>query len=137
MTKGEKMASDLHMQAIIPNATTRQVYDAWMDSRSHGEFTDGPAEIEPVVGGKFTIYDGYITGKTLELEPYNRIVQAWRTTEFPEDAPDSRLEVTLVSVPEGCRLTIDQTNLPEDQVDSYKSGWMEYYFDPMTRYFSR
>jgi activator of HSP90 ATPase len=136
-SKGEKMAGDLHMQAVIPNATIRQVYEAWMDSRIHGEFTGGPAEIEPEVGGKFTIFDGYITGETLELTPFTRIVQAWRTTEFPDGAPDSRLEVLLESLPDGCRLTIDQTNLPEDQVDSYKSGWMEYYFDPMTRYFSR
>jgi activator of HSP90 ATPase len=90
-----------------------------------------------VVGGKFSIYDGYITGSTLELEPYSRIVQAWRTTEFPEDAPDSRLEITLESVAGGCRITIDHFNLPEDQVESYKSGWMEYYFDPLRRYFSR
>jgi uncharacterized protein YndB with AHSA1/START domain len=131
------MAGDLHLQAVIPGATIRQIYDAWMDGRAHGEFTGGPAEIDPVVGGKFTIYDGYITGTTLELVPHSRIVQAWRTTEFPEGAPDSRLEVTLESVPEGCRLTIDHFNLPENQVESYKDGWMEYYFDPMTRYFSR
>jgi len=131
------MAGDLHMQAVIPNATPRRVYDAWIDSRSHGEFTGGPAEIEPVVGGKFTIFDGYITGETLELVPHSRIVQAWRTTEFPDGTPDSRLEVTLEPVSDGCRVTIDQTNLPEDQVDSYKSGWMEYYFDLMTQYFSR
>jgi uncharacterized protein YndB with AHSA1/START domain len=130
------MTGELHVQAVIPG-NPREVYEAWMDSRSHGEFTGGPAEIDPVVGGMFTIYDGYITGKTLELKPHSRIVQAWRTTEFPEGTPDSRLEVSFESVPEGCRVTIDHFNLPEDQVEGYKTGWMEYYFDPMTRYFSR
>jgi uncharacterized protein YndB with AHSA1/START domain len=131
------MAGELHLQTIIPGVEPRKLFEAWLDSRSHGEFTGGPAEIDPVVGGKFSIYDGYITGSTLELEPYSRIVQAWRTTEFPEDAPDSRLEITLESVAGGCRITIDHFNLPEDQVESYKSGWMEYYFDPLRRYFSR
>jgi activator of HSP90 ATPase len=131
------MAGELHMQTVIPGVRPRDVYEAWLDNRSHGEFTGGPAEIDPTTGGRFSIYDGYITGSNLELEPFSRIVQSWRTTEFPEDAPDSRLEVTLTSVPEGCRLTIDQTNLPDDQVESYKSGWMEYYFNPLCRYFSR
>jgi len=131
------MAGELHLQVVIPGTQPRKIYEAWLDSQMHGEFTGGPAEINPVVGGKFSIYDSYITGSTLELEPYSRIVQAWRATEFPEDAPDSRLVVTLETVPEGCRLTIDQTNLPDDQVESYKNGWMEYYFDPLRRYFSR
>ncbi len=30
--------------------------------------------------GKMDSWDGYITGKTVELRPYSRIVQKWRTT---------------------------------------------------------
>ena len=35
----------------------------------------------------------YIEGKNLELEKDKKIVQKWRTTEFPDDAPDSDLEI--------------------------------------------
>ena len=130
------MKGSLHLQTIIPSATARQVYEAWLDSRLHAAFTGDAAEIQPGIGGTFTIAGGYITGSTLELEPFHRIVQAWRTTEFPDDAPDSRLEIILEDTPRGCSLVLNQTVLPESQVDSYKSGWVEYYFHPLIKYFS-
>ncbi|MBI3740016.1 MAG: SRPBCC domain-containing protein, partial [Chloroflexi bacterium] len=70
-----------------------------------------------------------------ELKPYTRFVQAWRTTEFPEDSPDSRVEVLLEAVKGGTKLTLKHTNIPEGQADSYKKGWEEFYFEPMKKYF--
>jgi uncharacterized protein YndB with AHSA1/START domain len=57
--------------------------------------TEPPAaQIAARVGGRFTAGGVYMQGATLELDPPRKIVQSWRTTEFPEEAPDSRLEVT-------------------------------------------
>lgn len=131
------MTDSLKLETIIPNATAQQVYEAWMDSHKHAEFTSDTADIQPEVGGSFTIGSGYITGQNLELEPYRRIVQSWRTTEFPDTAPDSWLEVVLEDSLDGCVLTINHKNLPEDQVDSYRNGWQEYYFEPLQNYFSK
>lgn len=131
------MTDSLHLETVIPAATARQVYESWMDSQKHAAFTGDSAEILPEVGGSFSIAGGYISGKTLELEPYSRIVQSWRTTDFPEDAPDSRLEILLADSTEGCRLVLNQSHLPEDQVDSYQEGWVEYYFHPLLKYFSK
>jgi uncharacterized protein YndB with AHSA1/START domain len=131
------MTNSLHLKTTIPAATIQQVYEAWMDSRKHADFTGDQADIQPEVGGSFTIGGGYITGQNLELEPYRRIVQAWRTTEFPDAAPDSWLEVILEDTPEGCSLILNQKNLPEDQVDSYRDGWQEYYFEPLQKYFAK
>jgi activator of HSP90 ATPase len=130
------MTDSLHLTAFIPGATSRLIFEAWLDSQKHAAFTGDTAEIQPRIGGEFTISGGYITGKTLELEPYHRIVQSWRTTEFPDGAPDSLLEVLLTDSPEGCHLTLYQKNLPIDQVDSYKKGWEDYYFHPLLKYFS-
>ena len=130
------MADSLHLETTIP-ATAKQVYEAWMDSRKHADFTGDTADIQPEVGGSFTIGSGYITGQNLELEPYQRIVQAWRTSEFPDPAPDSWLEVILQDTPNGCSLTLTQEKLPEDQVESYRRGWQEYYFEPLKEYFSK
>jgi uncharacterized protein YndB with AHSA1/START domain len=130
------MTASLHLKAFIPGATSRLIFEAWMDSRKHATFTGDTADIQPGIGGEFKISDGYITGKTLELEPNHRIVQSWRTTEFPKDAPDSWLEVLLTDSPEGCYMILNQKDLPEDQVESYKSGWEEYYIHPLIKYFA-
>jgi activator of HSP90 ATPase len=117
-------------------ASAKQVYEAWLSSDEHGAMTGGAAQIDPIVGGKFSAWDGYISGTTLELEPLRRIVQSWRTVEFPSDAADSRLEISLEEVAEGTRLTLKHSNIPTGQGSSYESGWVENYLDPMKEHFS-
>jgi activator of HSP90 ATPase len=112
------------------------IYRAWLDSKAHSTFTGGAASIEPGVGGKFTAWDGYIQGKTLELKPARRIVQSWRTAEFPEGSTDSLVELVLVPVEEGTRLTLRHLDIPEGQGEKYRKGWDEFYITPMTRFFS-
>jgi activator of HSP90 ATPase len=117
-------------------AKPEAVFRAWLSTKGHSAMTGSPATVEPRVGGKFSAWDGYITGKTLELTPYSRIVQAWRTTEFSKDDPDSRIEVVIEAAKGGSKLTLNHSNLPQGQAESYESGWEESYFAPMREYFS-
>ena len=128
------MSDSLKLSTTLAAAPQR-VYRAWLDGSEHAAFTGGAAKVDPRVGGSFTAWDGYIHGTTLELEPERRIVQAWRTTEFPDDSPDSRLVVLLEAVPEGTRLTLLHTRVPAGQGEGYRQGWEDYYFAPMREYF--
>ena len=112
-------------------------YRAWLDSRAHSAFTGGEAVIDDRVGGEFTAWDGYILGRTLALDPPRQIVQAWRTTEFPGSAGDSRLELTFAPSAGGTHLTLRHTEIPEGQGISYAQGWIEHYFEPMQAYFGK
>jgi activator of HSP90 ATPase len=124
----------LTMSAVIP-ATAEAIYKAWMSAKGHAAMTGSPATVSARVGGKFAAWDGYIHGKTLELVPGKRIVQAWRSTEFPEGTADSRLEVTLARAKGGTTVTVKQTQIPAGQAASYRQGWKEFYFEPMKKYF--
>jgi activator of HSP90 ATPase len=117
------------------HAKPAKIYEAWLSSEGHSMMTGSPAKVDGKVGGAFSAWDGYIFGKTLELTPNQRIVQAWRTSEFPDDAPDSHLEVLLEEVAEGTEITLIHSDMPEDQVDSYRQGWEDFYFRPMKKYF--
>ncbi len=129
------MADSFEVSTVF-TASAERLYRAWLSSDEHGAMTGGTAQIDPVIGGKFSAWDGYITGTTLKLEPNRRIVQSWRTAEFPVDAPDSRLEIVLEESAEGTRLTLKHSNIPAGQGSSYESGWVDNYFDPMKDYFS-
>jgi len=122
--------------STVLTASVKQVYEAWLSSIEHSTMTGGAARIDATVGGQFSAWDGYISGTTLELEPYRRIVQSWRTIEFPVDAPDSRLEILLEESAAGTHLTLKHSNIPVGQGSGYESGWVENYFDPMRDYFS-
>lgn len=122
--------------SVLLDASPEEIYRAWLSSDDHSEFTGGEAKIDAQVGGKFTAWDGYIVGSTLELQPYSRIVQAWRTTEFPENSPDSRLELNFEPVDGQTRLILIHSDIPAGQEEEYKQGWLDYYFEPMEKYFS-
>jgi len=129
------MSEAFEISVVLP-ASPQRIYEAWLDSDQHAAMTGGVAEIDPRVGGKHIAWDGYITGVNLELERDRRIVQTWRTADFPVDAPDSRLEIILEATPDGTRLTLKHSNLPDGQGANYKSGWADNYFEPMTDYFA-
>ena len=115
---------------IIP-ATASQIYEAWLSSDGHTAMTGSTAKVDGKIGGKFSAWDGYITGTTLDLTPNQRIVQAWRTSEFPEEALDSHLEVLLEEVDGGTKVTFTHSDMPTGQSDSYRQGWEDFYFKPM------
>jgi activator of HSP90 ATPase len=130
------MKNQFTISTVLP-AEPEKVFRAWLSTKEHSAMTGSPAKVEPRVGGAFTAWDGYISGKTLELKPYTRIVQAWRTTEFSEKSPDSRLEIVLEAVKGGTKLTLTQTNIPEGQSDCFDGGWDDNYFQPMKEYFKK
>lgn len=124
------------LSTIIP-ATPEQIYAAWLSSEGHSQMTGSQAEVQTGTGVAFTAWDGYIRGKVLDLEPHRRIVQTWRTSEFPEDSADSHVEILLEETAEGTKLTLVHTNIPDGQAEGYKEGWEDFYFTPMRAYFSR
>ena len=130
------MKNGFKVSAVIP-AKPAEIYKAWLSSKGHSAMTGSAAKVTRKVGGKFTAWDGYIFGKTLELEPEHCIVQAWRTSEFPDDAPDSRLEVLLVETKTGTKVMLTHTEIPKGQADEYKQGWEDFYFKPMKEYFGK
>jgi activator of HSP90 ATPase len=130
------MAFDFTLTAIIP-ATPQEVYDAWLDAKSHGAMTGSKAKAAPQEGAAFTAWDGYISGRTLKLEPGHRIVQSWRTTKFAKGDPDSQIEVLLEPVKGGTKLTLRHTNVPDGHTSYRDGGWQDNYFDPMKKYFGK
>jgi uncharacterized protein YndB with AHSA1/START domain len=129
------MAERLDLTTVI-NASPRKVYAAWLDARAHSAFTGSKATGGARVGDPFSAWDGYILGVHLELEPGRRIVQTWRTSDFPPGSEDSRLQILLVEAAGKTRLTLTQTNIPDGQAEQYRQGWEQFYFAPLAKYFA-
>jgi len=124
-------------QTFIIPASPNEVYDAIMDPDEHMEFTEDTAEGSSEIGGMFYAYDGYITAKNLELEKGKRIVQEWRTSEWPEDYPPSKLEIMLKEMEGGTELTMIHSQVPDEQADDYAEGWKEHYWQKLQSYFRK
>jgi uncharacterized protein YndB with AHSA1/START domain len=126
----------LRVTSTIPVAPTT-LYFAWIDSAHHSSMTGQTAKIDPVVGAKYSACDGYVTGKLVILDLGRRIVESWRTTDFPRDAADSRVEVHFETLGQSTRILILHTEIPEGQSEKYKALWNERYIGPMRSYFSK
>lgn len=127
---------DFRLTTIIP-ASPQEIYDAWLDKLGHSEMTGSEAITSEELGAEISAWDGYISGRNLELVPGERIVQSWRTTEFADEHADSIISLVLEEVDGGTRLTLVHTNVPDEQTSYEQGGWQQYYFEPMQEYFSK
>lgn len=63
------------------DATAEQIYRAWLSSDGHTNMTGSIANVSDKIGDNFTAWGGYIEGENIDLEPFNRILQSWRTSQ--------------------------------------------------------
>jgi activator of HSP90 ATPase len=131
-----KKTVTINQTEFIP-ATPEEVYDAFMNTDKHSEFTGSKATSEPKVGGKFTAWDGYISGKNLELEKGKRIVQEWETTEWPAGYAPSVLDLSFKRKGDGTELAMVHSKVPASQAESYRQGWIDAYWKPLKAYFEK
>ena len=131
----DKIKTRTIRQSATFKVSPHAVYDALMDSKKHGEFTGGAAKISRKVGGKFSVYDGYATGKNLELKPDRLIVQTWRADDWPE-GHSSQVTFELTPTKTGTKLTFTQTGVPVEFYKDIKQGWIDFYWKPMAKLFA-
>ena len=123
------------LTTTIP-ASPEEIYQAWLDSLAHSEMTGGAANMSEQLGAEVSAWDGYIRGRNLELVPGARIVQSWRTSEFADEHGDSVITILLEEADEGTLLTLEHSNVPDEQRSYEEAGWQENYFEPMVAYFT-
>lgn len=129
------MTDKLRITFTLP-APPARVYAAWLSAREHAAMTGGAATVDPRVGGRHSAFDGYAFGFTLALEPDRRVLQSWRTSEFPPESPDSLIDVSFAAIPAGTRVTLVHRDLPTGDGVKYRQGWQDCYAVPMGRYFA-
>jgi activator of HSP90 ATPase len=107
-------------------------------ANGHEKITGGQkAQISAQEGAAFTVWNGYITGRNLKLEPGRRIVQSWRTTKFTDTDTDSQIEVVLQPATGGTTVTVRHSNVPDGHTSYRDGGWQRSYFEPMKQHFKR
>jgi len=136
-----RSAESIHQEPIFKSSRKR-VYEALTDAQQFDKVIqlsgvmqsmhlgDKPAEISREVGGAFTLFGGYITGRHVELVPNERIVQAWRTGGW---APGvySIAKFELVEQGSGTKIVFDHTGFPKGEAEVLASGWKAHYWEPL------
>lgn len=111
--------------------TPHQVFELLMDSKKHAAITGDKAKIGRKVGSTFTTFDGWATGKTIELVKDKKIVQLWRGSDWPTGHYSTATFVILSAPKGGTKLLFTQTEIPTTFAKDVSQGWREYYWEPM------
>lgn len=117
--------------AMLPG-TPHDVFELLMDEKQHAEFTGGEAKVSRSVGGSFVTFDGWASGKNVELVKDKKIVQTWRADDWP-DGHYSTITIQLIKAPKDTKLLFTQTDVPIMFGKDVAKGWKEYYWEPMKK----
>jgi len=109
-----------------------QVYLALTNEATFQLWSGDKADIQAYPGGEFSLWDGSIVGKFLELEPPVKIVQQWY---FGEQTEASIVMIKLHPHGEGTSAEVRHTNIPESDYQDIVGGWNDVFFASLQEFY--
>ncbi len=121
-------------QSVILPATSRALFEMYLDPDLHKAITGADVVIGAERGDAFQAFDGMLSGTMLAVVRPTLIVQSWRSVEFTADDPDSTLVLTFTPEGNEGRIDIVHLDVPDHDFDGVTEGWDKYYWQPWRRY---
>jgi activator of HSP90 ATPase len=115
------------------NTEPSDVYSALTNPYTIELWSGYPAKMSTEPGSEFSLWEGDITGMNLEFIQDRKVVQEWY---FGDQAEKSIVTITIKPEGGSSVVTVEHTNIPDDEYDGFAEGWKEYYFDAITNFFN-
>jgi uncharacterized protein YndB with AHSA1/START domain len=109
-----------------------QVYLALTNEATFQLWSGEKADIQAYPGGEFSLWEGSIVGKFLELEPPNKLVQQWY---FGDQVEESVVTIKLHPHDQGTSAELRHTNIPDDDYQDIMDGWNDVYFSSLQEFY--
>ncbi len=131
-TSANQARTSIHYE-IQFKPSPQRLYEAILDQKQFAAFSGLAATIDPTPGGSFSQFGGLIVGRTVELVPNQRIVQAWRPTHWD---PGVYSIVHFEFTPRAAETTLifDHTGFPAGEYDHLDWGWHNHYWEPLKKF---
>jgi activator of HSP90 ATPase len=120
-------------QEVSLNASPERIYEVLLDSKQFAAFSGMPAEIERKEGGAFSMFGGMIVGRTVELVPNQRIVQAWRPAHW-DAGVYSVVRFEVHAQGSASTVVLEHKGFPEGDFEHLTEGWNEHYWEPLKKF---
>jgi len=146
---GLSHASEAIRQEVTLDASPQRVYQALTTTQDFDSITrlsDGaallnaagakPTSISSEVGGPFTLFGGYITGRHVEMLPNERLIQAWRAGSWKPGA--FSIVAFYLKAEEGkTRLNFEHRGFPNGNGAVLAQGWHAHYWEPLAKFLAQ
>ncbi|XP_072031729.1 activator of 90 kDa heat shock protein ATPase homolog 1-like [Amphiura filiformis] len=103
------------------------LFETFTDPQRVRAFTRSDAQMEVEIGGKFTLFNGNVSGEFVSLDRGKQIIQRWRYKSWP-DAHFSTVTMDFTQKPDCTELKLTQTGVPKSDYERTKEGWKNYYW---------
>jgi activator of HSP90 ATPase len=113
------------------NAEPADVYAAITNPYTIELWSGYPAQMSTEPGSEFSLWEGDISGKNIEFIHDNKVVQEWY---FGDQETPSIVTITIVQSGNDSLVTVEHTNIPDNDFEGIAEGWKEYYFDAITAF---
>ncbi len=114
------------------------VFRAMTVSKVIDDWGGGPARVQPRVNGKYSLWDGEMSGLIKEIDFPHRLSYTLREASWDSSQLDSLVAWELEEGPRGTRLTLRHSGLPTRRIrEIHNEGWGEYYLGPLKAYLEK
>ncbi|MDE3090994.1 MAG: SRPBCC domain-containing protein [Chloroflexota bacterium] len=114
-------------------APPADVWRALTDPRIIEEWSGAAAKFPVAVVAPYSLWNGDIRGRVLEMEPPRRLVQTWQPRDWTRT--DSVVAFTLTPRGKGTRVDLVHVNVEASDYDGTSAGWDIYYLGAIKRMF--
>ncbi|MBI2411175.1 MAG: SRPBCC domain-containing protein [Candidatus Kerfeldbacteria bacterium] len=113
------------------HAPIGKVWRALVDAKYIDNWGGGPAVMDEAVGTEFSLWNGDIYGKNIEVIPEKKLVQEW----YGGDWPQPSIATFTLSESDGVTtVELLHVGMPGDEVTNFEEGWKDYYLGPLKEY---
>lgn len=116
----------------IIKAPPEEVYTALTNPFTIELWTGYPAVMEEKEGIEFSMWDGDIQGRNIQLEKNRKIVQEWY---FGDEYPPSTVTILLFKHNKGTKARVIHEHIPDEAYENMREGWNDNYFGNLKRFF--
>lgn len=120
-------------KTFIINTEITDVYSALTNPVTIELWSGHPAVMEPRPDSLFSLWDGDITGRIIEVEENRKIMQEWF---FGDREEMSVVTIYLMRDFGSTQVTVEHTNIPDDDYANISVGWCEYIMGAIERFFN-
>mgnify|MGYP001070814604 FL=1 len=115
------------------NAEPSEVYSALTNPYTIELWSGYPAEMTTEPGSEFSLWEGDITGRNIEFVQDKKLVQEWY---FGEQSEKSIVTISIFPDKDNSSVTVEHTNIPDEEFDNIAEGWREYYIGAIISFFN-
>jgi activator of HSP90 ATPase len=115
------------------NAEPADVYSALTNPYTIELWSGYPAVMSEVPGSEFSLWEGDITGRNIEFIKDRKVVQEWY---FGDREEKSIVTISIFPDRDNSSVTVDHTNIPDEDFAGISEGWREYYIGAITAFFN-